>query len=163
MIRKQSPRLCRGIERVGARQSCCTRQKRNKSTGGEGERERKGWARPGWAGLGPLNICLEACTLWGFDCFGTRVEDRFNDRRPIPLRKSRARICSERWADRAHSVSPLFLGPGFFSTITRIFWEFFWTRLKQHELFLRVCSGKKFEEKLLFVSLFVSHDTIPSY
>lgn len=42
MIRKQSPRLCRGIERVGARQSCCIRQKRNKSREREREGERVG-------------------------------------------------------------------------------------------------------------------------
>lgn len=70
--------------------------------GTKAERERERGLGTAWlTGLGPLNICLEACTLWGFDCFGTRVEDRFNDRRPIPLRKSRARICSERRADSA--------------------------------------------------------------
>lgn len=126
--------------------------------GTKAERERKRGLGTAWlTGLGPLNICLEACTLWGFDCFGTRVEDRFNDRRPIPLRKSRARICSERRADSAapYRVASL-SGPRIFCTITRIFWEFFWTRLKQDELFLRVSSsGKKFEEELLLVS----HDT----
>lgn len=41
MIRKQSPRLCRGIERVGARQSCCTRQKAGTKAGTQRERERE--------------------------------------------------------------------------------------------------------------------------
>lgn len=147
MIRKQSPRLCRGIERVGARQSCCTRQKRNKSRGREEERER-GLGTAWLTGLGPLNICLEACTLWGFDCFGTRVEDRFNDRRTDPSAKvARSYLL---WADSAALL--------FFWIFFHDYSDFLGIFSNPVQLFLRVSSEK---EKLLFVSSSVSHDTDP--